>query len=395
MARLLRLYLLPVDQLHNLVYSYKMYIWFRTFVIVAILITVTFVGIVAGIHIIILSSPGQPSSVLTKMELSQPDAGVFGSYLSDSFKTVQTYISDNTHSFLTATSSIVLDTQPAVSKNSVTASAYLVGNILTGKVYLSSRPDLVSPVASMSKLMTAIVATNIFDPESVIEITPPETMVASDTSNLQAGERFLFKDIVYPLLLNSSNVAAEAIASSSSSRSYFMDTMSNTAWEVGMPNAYFADPSGLDPRNQASAKDIFKLAQYIYSHRPDIFDITRTPHANMATTTDHGSHNFDSTHPFVTDVRFIGGKTGRTLQAGETMLTVLRIDSQPIAFIVIPNMVHEPLIRVFSSRSLRIWIHKNTGSTCVFMYPKLHHFSSIFTSCARVCILPRYRSILR
>ncbi len=234
--------------------------------------------------------------------------------------------------FLTATSgSPEAVPQP---HRDVTAAAYLVANIITGEIYLSSHADTVFPVASMSKLMTAIVGTDIFTASTSITITTEEASTSPDTSNLTAGEKFSFNDLLYPLLLNSSNVAAEAIASSTT-RLNFMDMMSNTAWEVDMPTAYFADPSGIDPHNHASARDIFALGRYLYQYRPDILAITRIPHAAVATTTEHGSHNFDSIHPFVLDPRFIGGKTGRTREAGETMLTILQIGDQPIAFVIL------------------------------------------------------------
>jgi D-alanyl-D-alanine endopeptidase (penicillin-binding protein 7) len=222
---------------------------------------------------------------------------------------------------------------PPQKKDQVTAESYLVANVDTGKVYLSSNPDSVMPVASMSKLITAIVSTNTISPTTTIEITPEEANLPPDGSMLKAGEKFKFSELLYPMLLDSSNVAAEAIASSTDLM-HFLKLMSATAWEVNMPTAYFADPTGLSPHNEASANDIFALARYLYKYRPDILAITRIPHIDVATTTDHGAHNFDSIHPFVKDPRFIGGKTGRTPEAGETMLTLLRINDQPIAFIV-------------------------------------------------------------
>ena len=242
-------------------------------------------------------------------------------------------------SFINDTPEVVSPRNP----DTVTASAYLVGNLKTGKIYSSLNTDKVLPVASMSKLMTAIIATNKFASTTTVEITPTDMDVATDTSLIGAGEKFSLKEILYPLLLNSSNVAAEAIAStnvgtstaSSTSRLAFLSDMSSTAWEINMPTTYFADPSGLDAHNQASAKDIFSLAQYLYLSRPDILAITRVAHYSVATTTDHGAHSFDSIHPFINEPRFIGGKTGRTSAAGETMLTILDIGGQPIAFIVL------------------------------------------------------------
>jgi D-alanyl-D-alanine endopeptidase (penicillin-binding protein 7) len=223
---------------------------------------------------------------------------------------------------------------PVSHPDGITAKAYIVGNVMTGHVYLGLNSADVLPVASMSKLITTIAATDTLSPTTTITITPAEMNVPPDGSNLAAGETFTLEEILYPLLLDSSNVAAEAVASSTD-RSKFLYLMSSYAWEIGMPTAYFADPSGLDPHNHASASDMFALAKYLYVYRPDILAVTHIPHESVATTTEHGAHSFDSIHPFVNDPRFIGGKTGRTLEAGETMMTILRINNQPIAFIVL------------------------------------------------------------
>jgi D-alanyl-D-alanine endopeptidase (penicillin-binding protein 7) len=130
-------------------------------------------------------------------------------------------------------------------------------------------------------------------------------------------------------------VAAEALASSSIDRIEFLEAMSSYAWEIGMPKSFFADPSGVSPQNAASARDLFALAQYLTEHRPDILALTRVPSVTIATTTEHGSHAIVSTHPFVRDPRFIGGKTGRTPEAGETMMTIMNIQNKPIVIIIL------------------------------------------------------------
>lgn len=233
---------------------------------------------------------------------------------------------------------ITTDTALPVQKKvtpELTATAYLVGDVKSGKIFISSRSDDILPVASISKLVTAIIATNTISPTTTVPVAS-STLISSlpqDNSGIHGGESFELQEILKPLLLSSSNIAAEAIASTTD-RENFLGLMSNTAWEIGMPKTFFADPSGIDPRNVASAKDLFSLAQYLYQFRPDILAITRNIHADFASTTNHDSHSIKSTHPFVIDSRFIGGKTGRTLQAGETMLTLLNIDEKPIAFIV-------------------------------------------------------------
>jgi D-alanyl-D-alanine carboxypeptidase len=219
----------------------------------------------------------------------------------------------------------------------VKAEAYIVADVETGKVYASRNMDKAYPVASMSKLVTALVALDTISSTTLITISEPDTRVASDTSMLRAGESYTLDELLKPLLLSSSNVASMAIASTTGDRTAFMEHMSAISWEVGMPKTFFADPSGLSAENVASARDIYALARYLYEYRPEILSLTTTPRYDIATTTLHDAHIASSTHPFVYDSRFVGGKTGRTPQAGETMLTLLKIDGHVIAFVILKS----------------------------------------------------------
>ncbi len=232
------------------------------------------------------------------------------------------------------TKNTVTPPKPIVPRDGISAGAYLVGNVATGQIYAERNGTTPLPIASMSKLMTAMIATNTISPATVITITPAEASVYPDLSRIGANERFTEQEMLYPLLLDSSNIAAEALASSTN-RANFLNLMNSYAWEIGLPTSYFADPSGLSPLNQASAEGFFALARYVYKSRPDLLAITRTASTSVATTTDHAAHDFLSIHPFVNDPRFIGGKTGHTPEAGDTMLTILNIAGQPLAFIVL------------------------------------------------------------
>jgi D-alanyl-D-alanine carboxypeptidase len=300
----------------------------KTKLLLLFAVCLTIIGIIAGVKVeqTIESSAVPPSIIVEPVVLSARISTPLSEQSIDSLS-----------SALPVSQGEQIQPQPlptiASLPDKITAKAYIVGNVLTGRVYLSSNAATVMPVASMSKLITTIAATDMMSPTTTITITPSEMDVPPDGSNLTAGETFTLKELLYPLLLDSSNVAAEAIASSSD-RNGFLVLMSSYAWEIGMPTAYFADPSGINPHNHASADDMFALAKYLYVYRPDILAITRIAHDGVATTTEHGSHVFDSIHPFVNDPRFIGGKTGRTPEAGETMMTILRMGSQPIAFII-------------------------------------------------------------
>ena len=220
------------------------------------------------------------------------------------------------------------------SPDTISAEAYLVGNVVTGQIYLSKQIDTVLSVASMSKLVTAIAATDTLAPTTTVTITTADADTYPDHSHIHAGETFTVHELLYPLLMDSSNVAANTLASSTDLQS-FMDLMNSYAWEIGMSKAFFQDPSGLSEHNTASARDFFALARYLYRARPDILAVTRLVSAAVATTTDHEAHSFVNIHPFAGDPRFLGGKTGHTNAAMDTMMTILDIDNQPLAFIVL------------------------------------------------------------
>lgn len=218
--------------------------------------------------------------------------------------------------------------------NEPTAQAYLVGDVTTGDVYISKNADTVMPVASMSKLITAITALATIPATSTIEVTESDMVYSPDPVDFNIGEKFSIKNMLYPMLLASSNTAAEALASTVN-RTKFLESMSSFAWEIGMGKTFFADPSGIDPHNMASANDMFSLAKYLFNQRPDILAMTRNPYYEISSSSEHQSHDIESIHPFVSDPRFVGGKTGRTPQAGETMLTILNLDNKNLAFIIL------------------------------------------------------------
>jgi len=226
--------------------------------------------------------------------------------------------------------------EPRAVSDGISAVAYIVGDVKTGKIYLEKNSNKILPFASMSKLITAMVATNIYSNDMLVTITKEATDVSPDSAGLTVGEIFTVKELLLPLLLNSSNVTAEALASSTN-REQFIKLMSSYSWEVGMPESFIADPSGLGSTNSGTARGFFGLARYLYRERQDILSITKIPNKFMATTTSHKAHNFTNIHPFVSDSRFLGGKTGYTDRALYTMLTILKLADRPIAFIVLQS----------------------------------------------------------
>jgi D-alanyl-D-alanine carboxypeptidase len=227
------------------------------------------------------------------------------------------------------------ETEELISK--ITAVSYIAGNLKTGKIYFEKRADISLPVASMSKLLTASVAQDLVSSETETVIT--EEMINTLPQNKDdfvKGEKFSISELIPIMLVSSSNIAAEAIASTSAmNRDLFVTNMSSYSWEVGVRSSYFYDPSGISELNRVSARDIFELSKYLYERKPQILAITKTAKGFLEANSKHNAHRYESTHPYVNDRRFMGGKTGTTLAAGETMLTVLNIKGEPISITVL------------------------------------------------------------
>ncbi len=226
----------------------------------------------------------------------------------------------------------------------ITAESYLVGNLKTGEVYLQLNPDKVAPIASVSKLYTALVVSHLFDQDKEIVISETALNAYGESGGLVLDEKFMPKELLYALLLVSSNDAAEAFAESFGS-TQFMSNMNGFAQEIGMHNTYFKDPSGLSPHNVSNANDLFALSKYLYTSEREILNISKTPSIDIATTTSHGSHYYKNINPFTVYSYFSGGKTGRTVEAKEAMVSIFdqTVDgiTYPIAVIILRSDLGE------------------------------------------------------
>lgn len=220
----------------------------------------------------------------------------------------------------------------------VSAESYIVGNLDTGQIYISLDGRKVFPIASVSKLYTALVVQHLFDPEKKIKITQSMLDAYGDAGKLVLDEEITSEDLLYALLLESSNDAAEAYAQSFGYQE-FMEEMNGFAKEIGLEQTSFRDASGLSPYNVSNTTDLFTLSRYLYGYERDILKISKTVEHDLATTSEHNSHHFVNINPYSAYSSFVGGKTGRTDEAKESMITLIKQEVgdeiYPIAIILL------------------------------------------------------------
>ena len=224
---------------------------------------------------------------------------------------------------------------------SVHASAYVVENASTGELLASSNADAEVPIASITKLMTVLVALQHHRLTDVVTVDPRAAAVGESTADLEAGERLTVSDLVKAALIQSANDAADALALSvSASFPAFAVLMNEQAARLRLRNTYFVRPDGLDaPGEHSSAADVTRLAR-ILMQKPFV----RRTVAEQTATIGRGQvlHTWDDLLGRVPGV--IGVKTGHTDAAGWCQVAALR---GPGGTIIYATILGEP------SRSVR------------------------------------------
>jgi D-alanyl-D-alanine carboxypeptidase (penicillin-binding protein 5/6) len=197
----------------------------------------------------------------------------------------------------------------------VSSLSYLVADLETGKVLLSQNINQQLPIASISKLMTAIVAEENFGLDTQTSITQQAVDTYGTQGNLRKGEKYSVQELFYPLLLESSNDAAEALAYTKSRESFISD-MNGKAKSIGLLNTSFEDASGLSANNVSTVTDLFRLTQYISKYRSYIFDITTLKNKKI------GKKTWNNNSRFRNDRDYVGGKNGYIDEARKTHIVL-------------------------------------------------------------------------
>jgi len=153
------------------------------------------------------------------------------------------------------------------------AQSVLVYDQASGRPLLEKNATMQTPIASITKLMTAMLVINAGQPlDERITITSDDRDTIKGTgSRLAIGAHYTREQLLHLALIASDNRAAHALA-----RSYpggldrFIATMNRTARVLGMRDTVYVEPTGLSSSNRSTALDLAKLADYAYQNYPEI-----------------------------------------------------------------------------------------------------------------------------
>ncbi len=217
---------------------------------------------------------------------------------------------------------------PAARSLSLSAQSAVLIEAESGDVVFAKNADTPLPMASTTKIMTALVALELASPDRVIKTDARAVGVEGSSIYLVEGEELTLEQLLYALLLESANDAAAAIAIGlSGSIEAFADEMNRTARKMGLSNTHFTNPHGLDDEaHYTTAHELALIARAALEN-----DLIRTVVSTYKTTIPHAA--LETGRLLVNHNRLlrtyegcIGVKTGYTKRSGRSLVSAAERD---------------------------------------------------------------------
>lgn len=239
----------------------------------------------------------------------------------------------------------------------LTGKGIYVWDISTGKKLFSKNEFAELPLASVTKMMMAVVAKELLPDNAKISIRPVDILTEGN-DGLFVGETWSFDKLLKFTLIASSNDGASAIAGVAgatlprasstdplTNKKLFIEKMNEKARSIGLTNTNFRNESGLDMASltsgaSGSARDMAMLFEYVFRKHPDLF--SPTTYAQLDLTSDNNIvHHVVNTNQSVSRINgIIGSKTGYTELAGGNLVVVVDIGIEhPIVIAVLGSTI--------------------------------------------------------
>ena len=293
-------------------------------------------------------------------------SGIFGTFdmpsadLLDAFKPVQKTVG--------VSSSVSLPPPDLV------AASALIYDPIRDTVIFEKTSDEKFGIASVTKIMTALVAYNHAGERERISIGPDAVRTEGSEGDLAVGEHFLLRDLITIMLISSSNDAAAAIAEHigmlhgalnfEESQIVFVRMMNEYARAQGLTGTAFQNATGLDAdedrgiaSNTSTARDIALLMKHVF-HHPMLGNAYTAVHTTVYSEEDI-PHTVSTTHELLaTASGVIGGKTGFTDAAGGALVTIAEVPFGHVSIIVILGSTRDG--RFTDTTALLDWLRNKT-----------------------------------
>ena len=234
----------------------------------------------------------------------------------------------------------------------------------TRKTLFRKAENEILPIASIAKLMTALIVIENYELNRLITINEEIVSQVGDTGELQIGQNLTVKELLYISLMESSNDAAYALAVGYDEieEKEFVELMNSKAENLELKNTYFVNCTGLDSddsalcENYSTARDLARLTEALLQ-KPLILDILSTPEFELYLPNGVLHHKLKNTNILLEEIpSIIGGKTGWTPKAQECLLLILKNPKTENKYII--NVILGSQDRFGEMKKLTEWIYK-------------------------------------
>jgi D-alanyl-D-alanine carboxypeptidase (penicillin-binding protein 5/6) len=213
------------------------------------------------------------------------------------------------------------------------ASALYMVELTSGRVLLEKNADHRLPPASLTKIMTALLALESAPLQDVVKIDN-RALVHRSSLKFHAGEEFLLRDLLTAMLVTSANDACEAVAFHvGGDADRFVAMMNDRAKTLGLRNTHFANACGFDaPGHYSTASDLAKLTEHSLQI-PAISMMVRTVVREIVSLDGKHSVVLHSTNDLLLDSDVTGVKTGYTTKAGRCLIASMFKDGNQLLLV--------------------------------------------------------------
>lgn len=211
-----------------------------------------------------------------------------------------------------------------------------IGNVGEVKILAEKNAYDQLPIASVTKLMTAMVAADSLDMEQIITMDSRNILKEEGSKRFNAGTKFKAKELLHAMLVESNNDAAAAFMEEVG-KTKFIEQMNLKAKQLNLLSTYFNNPVGLDPKdirdelNYSTAADLLAIAKEVKENYPQILEITSLPEYNVHNSDGWFNHVAVSTDKLLASnelacdgapLKILGGKTGSTDLAKKNLVLI-------------------------------------------------------------------------
>jgi len=208
--------------------------------------------------------------------------------------------------------------QSAPSPPTIHAKSAIVIDLATGQILYSHDANARRPIASITKIMTTILALETLPLDREVTVSARAAKVGEQSLGLKAGDHLTVEQLLYGALVHSGNDAAFALAEASGgSMETFVGEMNEKARELGLSNTHYINPDGLDARGHySSARDLATLARYAMQNA-EFRKIVGTVNYSITLPGQSKPFAFRNVNKLLGTVAWVTGiKTGSTDDAG-------------------------------------------------------------------------------